>query len=218
MRDNRKDKEYYIDYLNYQYSRIEKKASKLSSAAGEKKQRILLSLTGYELDLLKAEFSNGASSEKLKTLLIQAIETACQNDNVTFDDLLTLLSFSVMLDTESEAKELIESKTNIIGKDRLLCFLATYIKCRKNEWKLNISLRDEYKSLDTFFTSSEKELKLKEYLEQWYEVHSEYAWYNSHMRDTNTYVGYWSFESAALAKIFKLNTNNLKENKYFPFL
>lgn len=216
MRDTRKDKEYYRAYLDYQYSRIEKKSEKLAESEGEKRQRVLVSLTGYEIDLLKAEFSYGASKENLKTLLMRAMSIVSENANVTFDDLLTILSFAVMLEVGSDAEKLIDSKASIISEDRLLNFLSTYIESGKGEWNQGISLRKEYELLNEVITSGDKEAALNEYLEKWYEAHSGYAWYNSHLRDTDTYCGYWSFEAAAVAKILKLDNEKMNDSEYYP--
>ena len=67
MRDTRKSFDYFKDYLDYQYLRIDKKTAKLKDSDEEKRQRILVSLTGYEVDLLKAEFSIGASKDNILT-------------------------------------------------------------------------------------------------------------------------------------------------------
>lgn len=218
MRDKRKDKEYYSAYLDYQYSRIEKKAVKLRESEGDKRQRVLVSLTGYEIDLLKAEFSYGASKENLKTLLIRAMSIVSENANVTFDDLLTLLSFAVMVEAGTDAKKLIAANRDAIGKDRLLYYLASYIEKGKGDWNQNLPLMKEYEPLNSVFESKDKETALKEYLSKWYNSHSEYAWYNSHLRDTDTYCGYWSFEAAALVKILGLNLETVKNYEYFPCL
>lgn len=218
MRDKLKDKEYFQSFLDYQYERIEKKTAKLKVSEGEKRQRILISLTGYEIDLLKAEFSAGASKENLKTLLIRAMSIVCENANVTFDDLLTFLSLAVMLDAGRDAKKLIDSKASSISEDRLLNFLSTYIENGKSEWDQSISLRKEYELLNEVLTSDDKVAALNEYLEKWYETHSDYAWYNSHLRDTDTYCGYWSFESAAVTRILKLDDSKLNDTKYYPVL
>lgn len=218
MRDKRKDKEYYRAYLDYQYSRIEKKSAKLAESEGEKRQRVLVSLTGYEIDLLKAEFSCGASKENLKTLLIRAMSVISENADVTFDDLLTLLSLAVMLDAGNDAKKLIDSKADFISEDRLLSFLSTYIKNGKRDWNQSVSLRKEYDALNNVFDSDDKEAALNEYLEKWYGSHSDYAWYNSHLRDTDTYCGYWSFESVAIARILQLDSSKLSGSDYYPVL
>ena len=153
MRDKRKNREYYKAYLDYQYSRIEKKSAKLAESEGEKRQRVLISLTRYEIDLLKAEFSYGASKENLKTLLIPAMSIVSENANVTFDDLLTLLSLAVMLEAGTDAKKLIAANRDTIGKDRLLYYLASYIEKGKGDWNQNLPLMKEYEPLNSVFES-----------------------------------------------------------------
>ena len=218
MRDNIKDKDYYTSFLNYQYERIEKKESKLIGADGEKRQRILLSLTGYEVDLIKAEFSAGASAGNLKTILIRAIGIISEYHNITYDDLLNLLSLTIILDAKDNAGQLIEANKTIIGKDRLLKFLALSIKNGSVEWDSNIAIREEYDALNQVFNAVDKEEALRNYLTGWYEAHSEYAWYDAHLKDTDTYCGYWSFESAAVVKILGLREERVKNIEYYPSL
>lgn len=218
MRDNRKDWKYFKRYLEYQYSRIKKKKSKLEDADADKKQRILVSLTGYELDLLKAEFSAGTSKENLKISLNEAIKIAEEYSDITYEDVLNLLSLAVILDDSSETKNLIDKNKEKIDSDRLLKFLAYYIEENKILWDEKIVLRDEFKGLDLVFSSNDKEEKLNSYLKSWYEEHAGYGWYDSHLGDSDTYCGYWSFESAAIVVILGLNDSKLKESEYYPCL
>ena len=218
MRDSIKDKEYFTSFLNYQYERIEKKITKLNSAEGDKKQRILLSLTGYEVDLIKAEFSAGASKEDLRIILSRAMEIVRENHNTTYDDLLIFLSLTIILDAEDSASQFIEANKGIIGTDRLLKFLVSYIRDGSVEWDSNIAIRDEYDALNQVINAGDKEGALKDYLAGWYEAHSEYAWYNAHLRDTDTYCGYWSFESAAIVIILGLREEELQDIEYYPSL
>ena len=218
MRDNLKNKAYYQAYLDYQYVRIEKKTAKLEKSEGEKRQRVLLSLTSFEVDLLKAEFSYGASQEDLKSLLIRAMNIISENKNVTYEDLLTLLSLAVMLEAGNNAKGLIDSNRNVIKEDRLLNYLSFYLETNSIVWDRNIPLKKEYVLLDCIFNAVDKESVLNEYLSKWYEAHKGFAWHNSHLRDTDTYCGYWSFESAAVAKIENMNLGKINNSAYFPIL
>ena len=216
MRDSRKGKDYFNAYLDYQYSRIQKKTAKLKECDASKKQRVLLSLVGYETDLLKAEFSVGASNDTLKTLLTSAIDIAKEYDNITYDDLLLLVSLSVSLGVENDAKKLVKKNSLIIEKDRLLKYLATYIENGKAVWDVNVSLSKEYKLLDEVFSSADKEKALLKYLDNWYINHSEYAWYDSHKKDTDTYCGYWSFETPAIMKIAGITSDVVNKSEFMP--
>lgn len=216
MRDTRKDSVYFEKYLDYQYSRIEKKTAKLKDSDDEKKQRILVSLTGYEIDLLKAEFSAGASKDNIKVLLNRAIKIAIDYKNITHDDLLLLLSLSVMVGDKSEATKLVKNNAEMIEKDRLLKFIANYIQGKKATWDSKVQLGNVFSALDNVFSTSDKESALCDYLVGWYENHSGYAWYDSHKSSSDTYCGYWSFEGAAIAIILELNESELKESCYYP--
>ena len=49
----------------------------------------------------------------------------------------------------------------------------------------------------------------------WYYSHSDAPWYNNYKKDT--YVGYWSFDTAATCKIKGIYDERLKELEYFPY-
>ena len=49
----------------------------------------------------------------------------------------------------------------------------------------------------------------------WYYSHSDAPWYNNHTKDT--YVGYWSFDTAATCKIKGIYDECLKDLEYFPY-
>ena len=218
MRDKRKDEKYFREYLDYQNARIEKKTAKLAESEGEKRQRVLISLTGYEIDLIKAEYSFGASKGSLKALLRDAVKISSENNKPTYDDILVLLSLAIMLGEESIAEDLIDANHDIIQRDRLLNYLSSYIKTHSADWDLEIPVAKEYELLNQVFSSDDKTTELQLYLENWYNVHSEYSWYDSHLRDTDTYCGYWSFEAGAIATINELDVDKLKDNPYFPVL
>ena len=216
MRDTRKSFDYFKDYLDYQYLRIDKKTAKLKDSDEEKRQRILVSLTGYEVDLLKAEFSIGTSKDNMENYTNKAIEIVKDYNNITYYDLLTLLSIAVMINDNSEVINLIKNNEDIIEKDRLLKYIANSIQDKEPKWDKNIQLRSEFMGLDKVFSTSDKETALLEYLDGWYKNHSEYSWYDSHKSNTDTYSGYWSFEAAAISIILGLDESKLRESVYYP--
>ena len=50
---------------------------------------------------------------------------------------------------------------------------------------------------------------------EWLEGHASYGWKTAHKKVG--YVGLWSFESAALAKILALNDEKLKSSSHYPY-
>lgn len=218
MRDTRKNKEYFDEFIEYQYSRINKKTKKLQEADDTKKQRILVSLVGFEVDLLKAEFSIGATSDKIKKLLVEAIDVISEYKNITYEDLLNILSIAIIVNSKNDTLKLIENNRELISNDRLLNYLASYICGVEAIWDKTLPLPDVFSYLDNVFNVSDKESALRTYLDEWYRKHSGYAWYDSHLGSSDTYCGYWSFESAAIAKVLELQEADLQKSVYYPCL
>lgn len=50
---------------------------------------------------------------------------------------------------------------------------------------------------------------------EWLRGHSDYGWTNAHKEVG--YIGFWSFETAAIAKILGLDDTGLKENIHYPY-
>lgn len=216
MRDNRKNREYFISFLDYQYSRIENKITKLNDCDEEKKQRVLVSLTNYEIDLLKAEFSFGATKEKMRLLFLDAINRIADYKKITYEDLLNLLSISILVDAKKESIKLIDMNRQMISSERLLTYISTYIEKGTGIWDTKLNLQKDYNDLNLVFEKDKKEESILFYLSKWYENHSEYSWFDSHKRSEDTYCGYWSFESAAIAISLGLDESKLKNSDYYP--
>ena len=78
-------------------------------------------------------------------------------------------------------------------------------------------MADRYRPLFKIFSDSDNTAKtdtLKAYLKLWYKRQQLCSWYGNHKKVN--YFGYWSFESAAIAKIFSLPEQILSKNKHFP--
>lgn len=220
MRDTRKNKEYFDQYIEYQNARIARSLEKLETADGVKRQRILMSLVTYEIDLLKAEFSAGASKNEIKKLLVDAIDIISDYNNFTYNDLVILLSLSIMVSEQSKISILINSQLNKIKSDRLLNCLSSYIKTKKIIWDDDLQLSGSYSKLNDVFnenSQSNQTVKLYEYLNSYYDSQNDSYWYNTHTSSNDTYTGYWSFESGAISIMLKLNTSMLKKSEYYPY-
>jgi len=58
--------------------------------------------------------------------------------------------------------------------------------------------------------------RLQQYVEkEWIKGHNDLDWKNAHKEPG--YVGLWSFEAAALAKILGLDDSALKDNNHYPY-
>ena len=104
----------------------------------------------------------------------------------------------------------------MIDKDRLLKFLTTYLEKSTVIWEGEFIIPDIYSKLKDIGVSANKESILLEYLNDWYTDRKDTSWYDSDKGSNETYVGYWSFECAAIAKAMKIDDDRLKENVYYP--
>ncbi|MBL0743195.1 PoNe immunity protein domain-containing protein [Chryseolinea lacunae] len=59
--------------------------------------------------------------------------------------------------------------------------------------------------------------RIKNYLDkQWYAAHANFSWHESHTSAHYNYFGYWSFESAAITIVLKLDDSAYRDNPYYP--
>lgn len=50
---------------------------------------------------------------------------------------------------------------------------------------------------------------------EWYSFHQDAHWYDTDKSKNDTYCGCWSYDLGAIAKILKLNDDNLKKQQYY---
>jgi hypothetical protein len=142
----------------------------------------------------------------------------------SYVELVKVLSLAVLLDYDREdgnLRELIRKITESVYDDylvdRLLCFFDSNRKQSSHifRWK------HSYQPLQNVIESSDEAEAvslLATYLKkQWYNIHKECAWFDSHKNDKTTYYGYWSFESAAVVKMCGLDDSSLKGQAYYPY-
>lgn len=222
MRDIRKTASYFEKYLRQEHSRAQKREEQLAACDDvEKRQRIYLSLLGYRMNILAASFSSGSDKKELTSLFNAACIAAEHAQQLSYENALILLSFAVMLEQTEPAKSLVQKINCAFADDKLLLYICQYIDCGKAEWRGDFLIPEIYASLDAVFaaeTSAQKEKAALNYLDGWYERCKNCAWYNTLSSKFDTYTGYWSFESAAIAKILQLDISRLKKNEYFPVL
>lgn len=100
--------------------------------------------------------------------------------------------------------------------DKLLCYLDKTLTndCQEFLWG------DDFEPIRTIMNSTKEEavLLLADFLKnQWYDLHEDCSWYDSHKSKSNLYCGYWSFDAAAIAKIMELDDSKLRLEQYYPY-
>ena len=144
-------------------------------------------------------------------------------DNSYFE-LIKVFSLAILLNIDSKNEDvaaLIRLLREADYHDYLVDFLLSFIDKKCSENYPDFKWSNTYESLKDVVESENKEnaiALLKSYLDnQWYDIHKECAWHDSHKSTKTTYYGYWSFESGALAKALELDDSSLKEQLYYPY-
>ena len=133
-----------------------------------------------------------------------------------YESALVLISVSIMLSDKESVKIISKKHKDLVLEDKLLNALSLFAEKDIVAWNGKFKILKVFEGLEDICHSCNKEEVLLNYLFKWYSNHKEASWYESDKENNNTYVGYWSFESAALAKIFSVSEDKLKQNIFYP--
>ncbi len=141
---------------------------------------------------------------------------------VGYINLLWMISLGILLETD---KKNIERLQKLIEKEDIEDFVIDYLLCACDIGWTKIT--DHYEKENPYSKTREiielaqtdkreASKRMQTYMEkEWFKGHYDYVWKNAHKR--HGYVGFWSFETAALAKILELDDSNLKDNNHYPY-
>ena len=143
------------------------------------------------------------------------------NRKYGYIELVKVLSLAVLFEIDKGCISELEKK---LKNDKFDDFLVNVlIKTVDSSWE-NKGSEFEFPEIYDYLKEilnnekSEKIDSLKNYLQnQWYDIHKECSWFNSHLSKYNNYYGYWSFEAGAVAKILQLDDSSLKDVPYYPY-
>lgn len=173
-------------------------------------------LANIYLNCIRLVFSKERSFESMFPDYIKFLKhykDVCTSDDSMYD-IIDTLSIGVLL--SDKKNEFIEYLDEILLKynsdDGMITFLMDYLKGTTSQISAS-----RIKYFDSLLKSDEKAKMLKNELRLWYNNHKDAYWYNSHKSKADTYCGYWSFEIAALAKIFNIDDTILRESQYYPY-
>jgi hypothetical protein len=220
IRDKNETEEYFKNFIEEDKNRINKFMENIKTGSIQENRipAILRKIYGLRLGITVAKYSAGFNSNEIKKELFETIDGFFEYDN--YVQLLWMISMGILLDIDDKY---FNKMVNIINKVELQDYLVDYIIAyRKNDRKINNNVLyvKPYKKIMeiTKMDKENAEKNLKEYLKkEWYKNHSDAYWYNNHKGKHNTYFGYWSFESAVIVKINKLEHNIFKDIEHFPY-
>src|SRR5690625_840883 len=178
----------------------------------------------YLMDIIRAKYSIGQNVNTIERYFLRVIKDLenIREKEIGYLNLLWMVSLGILLETD---KENIKRLSEIIKKQNVNDFVIDYLLCAsdigwthisnnfveeipyaKTKKIIELAETDKAAASDRLFTYMEKE---------WFQGHYDYEWKNAHKR--HGYVGFWSFESAALAKILGLDDAGLQDNNHYPY-
>ncbi|WP_397537121.1 PoNi-like cognate immunity protein [Rummeliibacillus pycnus] len=178
----------------------------------------------YEIEDIRAKYSLGEDISEIEEDFHNAIYDLehIGNNEIGYIFLIWMISLGILLETD---KKNIERLNRVIEKkninDSVIDYLLYasdigYTKITNAYYKENpyAKTREIIELAQT--DKKEASSRLKTYMEkEWYKGHYDYEWKNAHKEPG--YVGYWSFETAALAKILELDDTSLLNNNHYPY-
>ena len=180
----------------------------------------------YNTQTLIAKYSLGSHPDEMIEDYLSGIEYLENVGNAEpwYVDVLRMVSLGILLEVDKkDLKRLACAIEKQKIEDALLDFL---LKACDIGWNHNTS-RYERKNpyaktaeiIQMALHDKDKERaskRLQQYVEkEWIKGHNDLDWKNAHKEPG--YVGLWSFEAAALAKILGLDDSALRDNNHYPY-
>ncbi|WP_195980262.1 PoNi-like cognate immunity protein, partial [Clostridium butyricum] len=176
------------------------------------------------IDKMRAMYSRGDELKDFQEVWNNAVDALenLRKNTIGYLNLLWLVGIGILLEVPKEDMRKVEKCIKRQStKDFVLQFLLnSYLDCedeielcfeKENPYKkvveiINLSFEDKKKASD----------RLTKYMNsEWFKGHYDYEWKNAHKEPG--YLGFWSFETAAIVKIFGLDDSKLKENNHYPY-
>lgn len=177
-----------------------------------------------EMKVIRGKYSIGENISSLGGNFknaIRNIEHIGQNE-VGYLNLLWTISLGILLETD---KQNVERLAQIVERQNIEDFVIDYLLCASDiGWTKirNVFIEEvpytNTKEIIELAETDKKEAsnRLHTYMEkEWFQGHYDYEWKDAHKR--HGYVGFWSFETAAIAKILDLDDSGLKDNNHYPY-
>ena len=223
MRDNRKNQQYWNDLKAQLRKSLDTIAQAASADGISARMRTRMKLRDHNnsFNFFLASYSAGDDLRTCRELYMQCLHKAEEIWELKTDyvDLIRYVSLGVLFGVNPGEAGILSRMVNVSGyADRLLCAMLRSLDptCPLKECDSVPAPYDKAAAvLD--MDRAEAENALVRYLNKdWYLGHRTCLWYDEHKRDDFTYLGYWSFEAAALVKILGLYDRELAAAPYYP--
>ncbi len=230
LRANFKNEEYFISEINRFTEIIEDYKANLAEMILKSTASPFnyWSIAVKYIRLINLKYSLGQQPIFLKDDYLQALDfyiKGWEKEQATYSDMIDMVSLAVIFEIpEKNSFSLLEyiNKTENNPTledwkpDYLLGFMLNFLHPEK-EIPETVLLPDLYQPLVNITKMSKEpaEKEMINYLNNWYFLHKNEPWYDSHKKQKG-YAGYWCWEAAAITKIMGLDDEGFKNNPYYP--
>lgn len=178
----------------------------------------------YETENVIAKYSLGEDISAIEEDFHNAIDYLEHTGTreVGYLDLLWMVSLGILLETD---KKNIERLSKLVEKKKISDSVIDFLLCASDiGWTkiTNVYFKEnpyaKTREIIELAQTDKREAskRMQTYMEkEWFKGHYDYEWKNSHKEPG--YVGYWSFETAALAKILELDDASLINHNHYPY-
>lgn len=238
LRDNLKSLEYFENKIANAEKYIHKRKEKIINLEQDIKEGInrfpkdnisiiystYQTNTMYEIDKMCSLYSAGRPAYDLNQefeYTIVCMENYGDN-KIGYLNLLWMISLGILIETD---KNNIKRLSKLVEKEKITDAVIDYLlyacDIGWNELTDTYVKENPYSKTKEIIELAQKDKnsasdRMKKYMEkEWFKGHYDYGWKNAH-KEPN-YVGFWSFETAALAKILGLDDSSLKESNHYPY-
>ncbi|WP_342512480.1 PoNe immunity protein domain-containing protein [Sporosarcina sp. FSL K6-1522] len=178
----------------------------------------------YEMEDIRAKYSLGEDVNTIEEDFHHAIDNLehIGTREVGYLDLLWMVSLGILLETD---KKNLERLSKLVVKENMNDSVIDFLLYASDIGWTKISnvyfeenpyakTREIIELAQTDKKAASK--RMQAYMEkEWLKGHYDYGWKNAHKEPG--YVGFWSFETAALAKILELDDASLINHNRYPY-
>lgn len=178
----------------------------------------------YEMENIRAKYSLGEDISTIEEEFDNAIYDLENviNKKAGYLNLLWMISLGILLETD---KKNIERLSKLAEKENIQDSVIDYLLYASDiGWTkiTNIYYKENpYSKTKEIIELTQKDKnkaskRMQQYMEkEWFQGHYDYEWKNAHKEPG--YVGFWSFETAALAKILGIDDSSLIGSNHYPY-
>lgn len=174
--------------------------------------------------MIRAKYSLGMDCKSLEMDYLDMLPYVVDvgSKKIGYVNFIEVFSLGILLEvSDAELDKLVRIADEEMLDDCLFDFLVQACGLNREYVSKGYQKENPYKETEKIiqFAKEDKkkaEKELETYMkEKWFQGHYDYEWKNAHKK--YGYVGFWSFETGALAKIFDLDDAMLQDNNHYPY-